>query len=142
MSQKRPIAKRYDLNEYEAKLLKEKAKQAGMKEGQLVRELITGYAPTEKPGKDFFEAMNDINKIGVNINQIAAIANTNGYIDEAFFRQCVEDLNNKMLEIKNIVLKAKPYPISYYEKLLLEQKKARAEGRPEPKFGDDLFPDD
>ena len=142
MSQKRPIAKRYDLNEYEAKLLKEKAKQAGMKEGQLVRELITGYAPREKPGKDFFEAMNDINKIGVNINQIAAVANSNGYIDENFLRKCVDDLNKKMLEIKNIVLKAKPYPINYYEKLILEQKKARAEGRPEPKFGDDLFPDD
>ena len=118
MSQKRPIAKRYDLNETEAELLKIKS------------------------GKDFFEAMNDINKIGVNINQIAAVANTNGYIDDTFLRKCVEDLNNKMLEIKNIVLKAKPYPISYYEKLLLEQKKARAEGRPEPKFGDDLFPDD
>ncbi|MBQ9199419.1 MAG: plasmid mobilization relaxosome protein MobC [Lachnospiraceae bacterium] len=142
MSQKRPIAKRYDLNEYEAKLLKEKARQAGMKEGQLVRELITGYAPTEKPGKDFFDAMNDINKIGININQIAAVANSTGYIDDKFLRQCVEELNKKMLDIKNIVLKAKPYPINYYEKLLIEQKRARAEGRPEPKYGDDLFPDD
>lgn len=139
MSLKRPIPKRYDLNEFENDMLKIKCRQAGMTEAALIRELITGYAPTEKPGKEFYDAMNDINKIGVNINQIAAVANSTGVIDTDWLKTQVELLNEQMLELKEIVLKAKPYHVSYYEKLIYEQQKARKEGNPPPKFGDDLL---
>ncbi len=139
MSLKRPIPKRYDLNEFENDILKVKSDQAGMSEAALIRELITGYAPTEKPGKEFYDAMNDINKIGININQIAAVANSTGVIDVEWLKKQVELLNEKMLELKAIVLKAKPYQVSYYEKLIYEQNKAKKEGRPVPKFGDDLL---
>lgn len=141
MSKTRKIAKRFDVNEYEAELLDIKAKQAGLKEGQLIRELISGYAPTEAPGKEFYKAVDEVRRIGVNINQIAAVANGTNVIDVNWLRNLAKELDAKMLEIKEIVLKAKPYHHSYYEKLIYEQKKARAEGRPEPKFGDDLFGD-
>lgn len=139
MSKLRPIPKRFDCNEYEAELLAVKAKQCGLKEGQLIRELITGYAPTEAPGKEFYDAINEIHRIGVNINQIAAVANGTGVIDSGWLAALVESLNKQMLELKEIVLKAKPYHHSYYDKLIYEQRKARTEGRTEPKFGDDLY---
>lgn len=139
MSLKRPIPKRYDLNEFENDMLKVKCQQAGMTEAALIRELITGYAPTEKPGKEFYDAMNDINKIGININQIAAVANSTGVIDTDWLKAQVKLLNEQMLVLKEIVLKAKPYHVSYYEKLIYEQQKARKEGSPPPKFGDDLL---
>lgn len=142
MSQKRPIAKRYDVNEYEAQMLKIKSAQCGMKEAQYVRELITGCNPTEKPGKEFYDAMRDINRIGVNINQIAAVANATGAIDWEWLLQYTKDLSEKMMEIKRIVLQAKPVTKSYYEKLLYEQERARELGLPEPQYGDDLFPED
>ncbi len=143
MSKHRPIEKRYDLNEYEASLLRIKSKQCGLREAQYIRELITGHAPKEAPGKEFYDAMNDINKIGNNINQIAAVANSTGVVDAdalIWLRELYEDLKEKMLEIKTIVLTADPYHYSYYEKLIYEQKKAREEGRPEPKSGDNLLP--
>lgn len=141
MSKTRKIAKRFDVNEYEAELLDIKAKQAGLKEGQLIRELITGYAPTEAPGKDFYAAIEEIRRIGTNINQIAAVANGTKVIDVNWLLSLAKELDAKMLEIKEIVIKSKPYHHSYYEKLIYEQKKARAEGRPVPEFGDDLFGD-
>lgn len=139
MSKKRPIAKRYDLNEYEENLLQIKCRQSGLSQAALIRELITGYAPTEAPGKEFYECMNKINKIGININQIAAVANSTGVIDEKWLLEQVEELNAKMLELKEIVLSAKPYHATYYEKLIYEQKQARKEGKPVPSFGDDLI---
>ena len=139
MSKQRPIPKRFDVNEYEAELLAIKANQCNLREGQLIRELITGFAPTEAPGKEFYDAIREIHKIGVNINQIAAVANGTGVIDVSWLNSLVESLNKQMLEIKEIVLKAKPYHHSYYDKLLYEQKKARREGIKEPKFGDDLY---
>ena len=139
MSKLRKIPKRFDVNDYEASLLAIKSKQCGLKEAQYIRELITGHGPKEKPGKEFYEAMNNINKIGVNINQIAAVAHSTGVIDVEWLKQLVEQLNKDMLEIKNIVLTAEPYHATYYEKLIYEQKKARQEGRPEPQFGDDLL---
>lgn len=141
MSKTRPIGKRFDLNNYEAKLLEIKSRQCGLKEGQYIRELITGHGPKEAPGKEFYDAMNNVNKIGVNINQIAAVANSTGVIDADWLRSCVDELNKQMLEVKEIVLKAEPYHASYYEKLIYEQKKAKEEGVPVPRFGDDLFPD-
>lgn len=138
-TKKRPISKRFECNEYEAELLAIKARQCNLREAQLIRELITGFAPTEAPGKEFYDAINEIHRIGVNINQIAAVANGTGVIDPDWLTVLVERLERQMVEIKEIVLKAKPYHHSYYDKLIYEQKKARAEGRAEPKFGDDLF---
>lgn len=139
LSKKRTYTKRFDLNEYENNLLSIKAGQCGLKEAQLIRELITGFAPVEKPGKEFYEAMNQINKIGVNINQIAAVANGTGVIEEAWLRALAEKLEDHINELKKICLDARPYPLTYYEKLIDEQKKAKEEGTDVPQFGDNLF---
>lgn len=136
---KREVIKRFDLNEYEAALLRLKSAQCGLKEGPYIRELITGHAPKEAPGKEFYQAMNDINKIGTNINQIAAVANSTGVIDDEWLRQLASELNKKLLEIKRIVLDAEPYQASYYEMFMYEQRKAKEYGLTVPQKGDDIF---
>ena len=51
---KRTIRKYYTLNREEAELLKKKAKKACRSEAGLVRELVRGYSPREKPGLEFY----------------------------------------------------------------------------------------
>lgn len=139
---KRNVHKRLDLNEAEAIMLRVKAQQTHLAECQYLRELIMGSCPAEAPGKEFYEAIGRINKIGVNINQIAAVANTDGYIppetvDE--IRNLAERVVEGLCEIKKIVLSARPYANSYYEAYVMEVQKAKKEGRPVPEFGDLAF---
>lgn len=58
-----------------------KAKMTCLNESALVRLLMKGYEPKEKPGDRFFEATQELSAIGSNINQIAAKANSLGFVD-------------------------------------------------------------
>ena len=68
-NRKRKIAKRIWLNEMEERELKRKAKKAGVSQSGLVRSLIRGYEPKEKPGKELFEALCQLSAIGNNVHQ-------------------------------------------------------------------------
>ncbi|MFG6329435.1 MAG: MobC family plasmid mobilization relaxosome protein [Lachnospiraceae bacterium] len=65
------IVKRFRLGSSEAAMLKEQAEKAGMNESQYVRFLIT-QKPNDYPGiqKSLKGLVNEINRIGVNINEI------------------------------------------------------------------------
>ncbi len=54
---KRTIRKYYTLNRKEAEALKKKAKKTCRSEAALVRELVNGFEPREKPGDEFYDAM-------------------------------------------------------------------------------------
>lgn len=56
----RNIMKTYRVTQMEADELREKAQKACRSESGLVRELIHGYEPREKPGEEFYAAMNEI----------------------------------------------------------------------------------
>ena len=47
----------------------------------MIRILLHGYEPKEKPDTRFYEAMRQLSAIGNNINQLAVKANTLGFID-------------------------------------------------------------
>lgn len=57
-----------------------KAEMACLNESALVRLLMKGYEPKEKPDECFFEAMRELSSIGNNINQLAAKANSLGFM--------------------------------------------------------------
>lgn len=61
--------------------LKRKAQLSGINETSVIRILIRGYEPKEKPDARFYEAMRQLSDIGNNINQLAAKAHTLGFID-------------------------------------------------------------
>ena len=58
-----------------------KAKMTCLNESALVRLLMKGYEPKEKPDDRFFETMRELSAIGSNINQLAAKANSLGFVD-------------------------------------------------------------
>ena len=50
-------------------------------ETAVIRILLHGYEPKEKPDARFYEAMRQLSAIGNNINQLAVKANTLGFIE-------------------------------------------------------------
>ena len=65
------LTKKFRLSSREAKLLEEKAKQAGMTESQYLR-LMISQKPNDYPEvrQLLRDLINEVNRVGVNINQI------------------------------------------------------------------------
>ena len=59
--------------------LQKKAKRACLSEGGLIRLLLKGYEPREKPDERFYDVMRELSAIGNNINQIARTVNARGF---------------------------------------------------------------
>lgn len=78
---KRTIEKHILMTRAEAQDLQKKAKKACLSEAGLIRLLLKGYEPREKPDADFYEAMKELLAIGNNINQLAVKANALGFVD-------------------------------------------------------------
>lgn len=78
---KRTIEKHILMTRAEAQDLQKKAKKACLSEAGLIRLLLKGYEPREKPDADFYETMKELSAIGNNINQLAVKANALGFVD-------------------------------------------------------------
>lgn len=78
---KQRIKKQFWLSPQEAKELKHKAKLCGITETAVIRILLRGYEPREKPDARFYDTMRELSAIGNNINQLAAKANALGFVD-------------------------------------------------------------
>ena len=78
---KHRIKKQFWLSPQDVRELKRKAKLCGITETAVIRILLRGYEPKEKPDARFYEAMRQLSAIGNNINQLALKANTLGFID-------------------------------------------------------------
>lgn len=77
---KRTIKKQIWINQDEDNLLKAKAKKSGLNESEFLRSCIKGYKIKEQPTKEIIEFTRQITGIANNINQIARVVNTVGYI--------------------------------------------------------------
>lgn len=80
------IKKQFWLSPDDAAELKRKARLAGLTETAVIRLLLRGYEPKEKPDSRFYEVMRELSAIGNNINQLAAKANALGFIDAPMLR--------------------------------------------------------
>ena len=69
-----------------------------------MRKLLAGAAPPAIPPVEFYQFTNEINRIGVNINQLAKVANMSGHIMEDDFLKCYGELRDILSEIKEIYL--------------------------------------
>lgn len=103
----REIKKQFWVNEEESKLLSNKAFKVGLSESELMRFLIRGFEPREKPDERFYEAIKQLRLIGVNINQIAKKANATNYIDKEKYLKDYEKMNQLIDLIKNEFLRPK-----------------------------------
>lgn len=66
------IKKQFWLSEKDAADLKRKAQKCGITETAMIRQLLRGYEPREKPDERFYEAMKEMYAIGSNLNQLTA----------------------------------------------------------------------
>ena len=85
---KKIFKKQFWFGEEEIAALRKKFLKSGLRsESELIRQLVLGYEPREKPDERFYEVMKELRAIGNNLNQIARKANYLGFIDQPFYQK-------------------------------------------------------
>lgn len=100
---KRSIRFQVWLNEEENASLEKNAQKSGLAKEAYLRTLINGYMPKELPSPDYYAMMRELHAIGVNLNQIAARANSTGQIDRTVFQYEANRLRKAILDIQTVV---------------------------------------
>ena len=95
----RNIEKHFFFDKSEAQDLARKAKKAGLSQSALVRHLVRGYSPREKPDDRFFEVMRQLAALSDSMNQIARKANALGLVDAQYYRQQAEQLQQFEIDV-------------------------------------------
>ena len=130
---KREISKRIELSKGEAKVLQMKAKQCGLNETDLIRELIMGLQPTEAPPRQFYEKMEIMSQLGEAIQQF--LMTWTGVATPEMVQilqgMCGQ-LNEVCVGIKNSVTKARFYSPDVYDIWEYEVQEAAKEGNIPP----------
>jgi len=102
---KRTIKKQFWFNREEAQSLQKKAKKACLTEAGLVRSLLRDYEPREKPDERFYEFTRELSRVSNSLNQLAAKANSLGYIDTPALEDEVKRLHKFQADIEESFLK-------------------------------------
>ena len=98
---RKTIKKNFWSSHDEDKQLKYLSSILNLSESNTIRKLLYETQVKECPPKEFYEAIDKINKIGININQLAKIANSTGIIYEDKLNQQfneLEKLKNSIYE--------------------------------------------
>lgn len=74
----------------ELDMAKRKAKKAGMNFTAFIRAAVTGAKIKEAPPADFYELIREVRKVGTNLNQLAAKANSLGFVDAFLLKDALE----------------------------------------------------
>ncbi|WP_316518414.1 plasmid mobilization protein [Neglectibacter sp. CSJ-5] len=102
---KRNIQKIVRFSRDEAQDLQKKAKKACLSEAGLIRLLLRGYEPREKPDERFYDMMRELSSIGNNINQLAVKANTLGFVDAPQLKKEAERWHKFQADIERTYLR-------------------------------------
>ena len=133
--QKRHLIKTY-LDDDEFEKFQMFAKACKCTNSNFVRQLLAGAHLVAFPPEDYMRLKNEFLNIGVNINQIARVANRDGYLDvkeyekqaDMMFRMCAE-MSSILLrcgaQINDEMLKPSPFLTELLRKYDVEAKEAR-----------------
>ena len=102
---KRNIQKIVGFSRDEAQDLQKKAKKACLSEAGLIRLLLRGYEPREKPDERFYDVMRELSSIGNNINQLAVKANALGFVDAPQLKKEAERWHKFQADIERTYLR-------------------------------------
>ena len=102
---KRNIQKIVRFSRDEAQDLQKKAKKACLSEAGLIRLLLRGYEPREKPDERFYDVMRELSSIGNNINQLAVKANALGFVDAPQLKKEAERWHKFQADIERTYLR-------------------------------------
>lgn len=92
------------LSREEKDILRKKACLVGMSESSLIRCWIKDIHPKEKPPPEFYNLINELRRIGINLNQIAHVANATHHINNYKYDINAEELNKIIKNIKETYL--------------------------------------
>ena len=79
------------------------AKTAGISMSALIRLLIDGAIIREMPPLEYNKLISELRRIGVNLNQIAVVANSTGNIDKSVYMREAAGLQQTVLAIRHAV---------------------------------------
>ena len=102
----KPIGRERDIfmsiriNQSESDKLAKDISRTKLTKSEYIRNLIMNVNIKEKPDRDFFIILRNISNIASNMNQIAVVANSKGFID-------VDAYNNNVSELREIEKKLK-----------------------------------
>lgn len=102
---KRNIQKIVRFSRDEAQDLQKKAKKACLSEAGLIRLLLRGYEPREKPDERFYDVMRELSSIGNNINQLAVKANALDFVDAPQLKKEAERWHKFQADIERTYLR-------------------------------------
>lgn len=100
MARKRGIKKQFWFNKEEATVLNKKSKKVGVNESTLIRNLVMGFEPKEKPDERFYDALKQLRSIGNSYNQLAAKANALDLIDKLEYKRQKKKLDEIIIKLK------------------------------------------
>ena len=95
----RNIEFHFMLTESEAKDLKGRAAKCGLSVQSYLRSLSQNKPIKEQPSADYLAILKALEKIGDNMNQIAAKANTLGFVDQVQYRKETDKLERVIAEL-------------------------------------------
>ena len=87
---KRSIKKQIWLGRDEAEMLKKKAKKACLSEAGLMRFLLKGYEPKEKPDEEFYYELGRIAELEESIESLSRMADRDNEIQMNLLREEIE----------------------------------------------------
>ena len=102
---KRNIQKIVRFNKSEAQELQRKAKKACMSEGGLMRLLVKGYEPREKPDEKFYDVMRELSSFGNNIYQLSLKADALGSEDAVMWKREAERWHRFQADVERVYLR-------------------------------------
>lgn len=117
MSSRRNWRVEIRLNYKEFEQLKRKSQRIGLSKSTLIRCLIAGYEPKEKPDEKFYDILNELRYIGHNINQIIKNSHHLGFVDKSPYTRQVDKLNDILDNLVNEYLMPKKIGTRYYKEL-------------------------
>ena len=104
MAERRTIKKQFWINASEDRDLKRKAEKACLTEAALLRLLIKGYEPREKPDDRFYDMMKEMRRMGSNLNQLLVHAHRFGIADAMVIKRELEDWRAFQLKVEETFL--------------------------------------
>ena len=96
------------LSKKEAENLQKKAKRSQISVAAYLRHLINGVVPQDAPPPDYYAMMQQLYRIGNNLNQIAQKAHTLNVIDVQRYDTAVSQFESAVKEITEAVLQPRP----------------------------------
>lgn len=112
MNRKRKHRFLVSATEEEIKHINKCVETSGLSRDQYTRMLYSKVIPRPCPSKELIETLNQLRRIGNNINQIAHIANKTQNINKDYFEYCYKELLVQISEIKNLMLSSKPLEVN------------------------------